>query len=511
MKKSSFTTFNRVVILAAFLCSTMVFAQAQDIFDGTTGNQLWSDPANWRDGHLPTEQSLGVIIRSNVIVDMDAAIFDLSDAVSCNLTIQEGKKLTVSNGIWWDKGGDFVLEDGAQLVRSDWNLNGLQVLVLKKIQAQTDEHPWNLIASPVMEDIIPSIENGILTDHESEYALYSYDASHHEWVSYKETPFALANGYGYLYANALDTVLQFRGTARGSNSVTEVGLAFYPDNGNMAGCNFVGNPLTCNAVVSRSYYVFDEGSNYIKPVTYSSNRPVAPCTGIVVEAKEENDTVSFYYGGPYLQTNADYLEISAAKSNSQNTILDMALISFNSDDDLIKYVLVEDAPRVYFTKDDCDLSIISLDSVDMLPLKFKVEVSGSYMLHFDPKEINLNYLHLIDNMTGANVDLLTTPNYTFDANPNDYPSRFRLIFDPHYAVEEFEDATFAYYRDGTLFINNIETQSIASLQVCDLIGRVIISVGDVSGSVSTNGMAPGVYVLRLVTREGVRTQKVVIN
>ncbi len=133
------------------------------------------------------------------------------------------------------------------------------------------------------------------------------------------------------------------------------------------------------------------------------------------------------------------------------------------------------------------------------------------MLHFDPKEINLNYLHLIDNMTGANVDLLTTPNYTFDANPNDYASRFRLIFDPHYAVEEFEDATFAYYGDGTLFINNIETQSIASLQVCDLIGRVIISVGDVSGSVSTNGMAPGVYVLRLVTREGVRTQKVVIN
>ncbi|MBO6023467.1 MAG: T9SS type A sorting domain-containing protein [Bacteroidales bacterium] len=45
-------------------------------------------------------------------------------------------------------------------------------------------------------------------------------------------------------------------------------------------------------------------------------------------------------------------------------------------------------------------------------------------------------------------------------------------------------------------------------------GRVVFDgdvSGDVSGNVSTANMAPGVYVLRLIEGEGVRTQKVVIE
>ena len=48
MKKSSFTTLNRIVFLAVFL-STMTFAQAQT-FLGTAGDGLWSNVDNWLDG-----------------------------------------------------------------------------------------------------------------------------------------------------------------------------------------------------------------------------------------------------------------------------------------------------------------------------------------------------------------------------------------------------------------------------------------------------------------------------
>ena len=44
----------------------------------------------------------------------------------------------------------------------------------------------------------------------------------------------------------------------------------------------------------------------------------------------------------------------------------------------------------------------------------------------------------------------------------------------------------------------------------DMTGRTVLTVGDVSGNVSTRGMAPGVYVLRLVANDQVRIQKIVV-
>jgi len=44
----------------------------------------------------------------------------------------------------------------------------------------------------------------------------------------------------------------------------------------------------------------------------------------------------------------------------------------------------------------------------------------------------------------------------------------------------------------------------------DMLGCVVVSLGDVSGNVSTQGMPAGVYVLRLIDGDSVRTQKIVI-
>jgi len=41
-------------------------------------------------------------------------------------------------------------------------------------------------------------------------------------------------------------------------------------------------------------------------------------------------------------------------------------------------------------------------------------------------------------------------------------------------------------------------------------GRVVVST-DVARNVSTSGMAPGLYVLRLIDGENVRTQKIVVQ
>ncbi len=509
MKNNSFTTLNRIVFLIGFLCSTIVFVQAQT-FLGTAGDGLWSNEDNWLDGLKPTEMFSEVTISADVVVDEDVSIGTLHNSANYSLTIITGKTLIVNDAIDWGD-NDLIIEDKAQLVYRE----PIQVTVKKNISAyDEDSHRWELIASPVREDVVPSTENGFLTEPETGYALYSFDENTADWINYKETPFTLENGKSYLYANANDTTLLFEGTTMGYSA--ECTLSYHAENGAYAGCNFIGNPLSCDAFLNRSYYILSEENNSLIAVPNSATRSIAPCTGIIVNSEgEDDDSVLFCYM-PFFQYLGyqGYIEITVAKSNAPTLVLDQALLSFNAGDDLVKFSIFENV-RVYFTKDNKDLAILSIDSIGMQPLKFRVEENANYTLHFEINKPDLDYLHLIDNMTGNNIDLLTTPNYSFNATADDYASRFKLVFDPHYGIGEDGPSTgsgaFAYYADGNIVINDVETCQGASLQIVDMTGRVVIVCSDVARNVSTIGMTPGVYVLRLITSNGIRTQKIMIQ
>ena len=85
----------------------------------------------------------------------------------------------------------------------------------------------------------------------------------------------------------------------------------------------------------------------------------------------------------------------------------------------------------------------------------------------------------------------------------DYASRFRLVF----SIREDAncDSAFAFISNGNIIVNGEGV-----LQVIDMTGRVIVS-RDAARHVSTSGMTPGVYVLRLINGENVKTQKIVIQ
>ena len=506
MKKSSFTTPLRIFLIVATLLSTMVFTQAQT-FLGTTGDNLWSNADNWLDGLKPTGMFSEVTVSADVIVDEDVSIGTLTNAGNYTLTVRSEHMLIVNVAIDWVN-NDFILEDKAELVYSE----PLKVTIKKHITAYDENnHLWCLIASPIREDVIPSTENGFLTEPETGYGLYSYDESAVEWINYKESPFAIEFGKSYLYANALDTTLTFEGSTIGYQA--ECQLSYHAENGAYAGYNFVGNPLPCNAYLGRSYYVLSHESKTLIAVAKSSPQYLVPCSGLIVNAEGPDDTEALFSYMPFFQNlgHQGYIEITVAKSDAPSSVLDQALLSFNEGDDLVKFSLFEDAPRVYFTQGDKDLAILSVDSVDAQPMRFMVEQNGSYTMHVEPKDRDVEYLHLIDNNTGSDVDLLANPDYTFTATTNDYASRFKLVFNPHYGMEDYENVPFAYISNGRLYINEVETCQGASLQIVDMTGRVVISVGDVSGNVSTTGMAPGVYVLHLIDCNTIRTQKIVIE
>jgi len=506
MKKGRLISLTRIFAVAFLLLST-AFANAQEeaTFVGSI-DSLWSKPGNWADGLKPNENVNYVTINADVLVDEDVTILNLRDAMPCSMTVKAGKKLTVLASIDWHD-GDFILEDGAQLVYQD----DLHAIVKKKIAAyDQDTHALEFIASPVMETITPSLENGFLTDPDTGFQLLYYDEETHLWVSFHNTPFGLENGRGYTYVNALDTVLLFEGTLKGSAAPVEVSLDYHASNGGLAGCNLVGNPLPCNALTNRSYYALDGKGKSLLAVPASSATAIPPCKGIFMKAESVGEVVSFSKTEDFqMVENGGYVELSVGKTTAQDVAIDNAIISFNAGDDLGKFLMFEEQPSLFFAKDSKELAIISVDSVDALPLKFKAAENTSYTMKFDQKDLNLNYLHLIDNLSGNNIDLLTTPTYTFTANTSDYASRFRLIFDPHFGVEEYEHQEFAYYADGEIrFIANTHD---ASLQVIDMTGRVVVSVGGNTRCVPTTGIPTGVYVLRLMDGNSVRVQKIMIE
>ena len=143
--------------------------------------------------------------------------------------------------------------------------------------------------------------------------------------------------------------------------------------------------------------------------------------------------------------------------------------------------------------------MVNANEFGEMPVNFKAESNGTYTMSFNNQNVEFSYLHLIDNLTGADVDLLANPSYSFNATTSDYASRFKLVFT---AGNTSSDSDFAYVSNGNVIVNGEGT-----LQVIDMMGRVI-STEQINGvsSIKLNAAA-GVYVLQLNDK----TQKIVVK
>jgi hypothetical protein len=120
-----------------------------------------------------------------------------------------------------------------------------------------------------------------------------------------------------------------------------------------------------------------------------------------------------------------------------------------------------------------------------------------------PLNSHLSILNLIDNLTGANVNLLETPSYSFEAKTTDYESRFKLVF----TTGNASDDNFAFISNGELIVNGEGT-----LQIFDVLGHEILCrhLSSFTSHLSPF-TSPGVYVLRLINGNEVKTQKIVVK
>jgi hypothetical protein len=264
--------------------------------------------------------------------------------------------------------------------------------------------------------------------------------------------------------------------------------------------------------------VINEEGTAIEPVAVSMETAIPVCTGLMVKADNVGETVTFNktamveeVGQGLLQITLNQVVDRVGPSTGSGTLVDKAIVSFNTGDKLEKFVFNKDNAQLYIPRGKNKYAIISAEKTGEMPLCFEAKKNGTYTITVNAELADMEYLHLIDNMTGSDVDLLVEPAYSFEAKATDYASRFRLVFSANETdAPSTESETFAFLNNNAnLTIFGIEGE--ATLQVVDVLGHVLSSEQFRGSCEKQLNVAPGVYMLRLINGDNVKVYKIIIK
>ena len=477
----------------------------------------WDNVANWKDAEGNAATALPTA-DNNVSIEAAA---EIPAGV-----VAQANKVTID-------GGSITIKDGGQLKQSAATL---RVTVEKEIAGygQSDGN-YYFIASPFNgrtkfgnDGSTWSLVDNIL---EGEYDLYAFDPTNTgtvdgetvalEWVNYKNNPSHISflseptssgsgnpgmlYGEGYLYASQEGTTLEFIGTTGKSNNYSEVRDYTYNSEATEVwnGWKLVGNMFTCNGyinyvdasgnVLDADFYTLNNDNTY---TLSESSVALAPCTGAFISCTASGK-VQYSTEAPAKRTGMLNMNVSR-----NNKTVSQARLRFGQGHNLGS-ISFRNGSRLYMPVNGNDYAVVYTENQGEMPVSFRAAENGNYTLSFNTENVELGYLHLIDNMTGNDVDLLSTPSYSFEAKTTDYASRFKLVFATGNA-----DDSFAFFSNGSFVINN---EGNATLQVMDVTGRMISSE-NINGCANVNvNAAPGVYMIRLVNGDNVKVQKVVVR
>lgn len=466
----------------------------------------WSDTDNWACGETPSED-MNVIVAASCNMNETASVTSLTLLKKYTLSIMP--EMALNSNTITNKGtaANIIIQDGGQLYHNNANV---QATVMKSISAyDSQSNGWHLIAPPLVGNTpFASVENLLSND----YDLYYYDEPTYYWFNQKNTAnnfINLESGSGYLYANSEDVMLGFAGELKAGNVSMTISPLSY-QGAHLKGFNLVGNPYAHNVTSYTTVNVNEEGCYRMNSTKddlmvseISVNSPLKPAEGFFVLATNAQASITFsnQNRSEVKRTGSVYVELV------ENDLTTDRLIVKRSEEDqnLAKLSLRDNRTKLFASEDNQELAIVVCNGNEQ-PVNFKTNKNGNYTINVTINDLDVDYLHLIDNLTGENIDLLTTPTYSFDARITDYASRFRLVFEPN-ANEENNDS-FAFISEGNFIIAN---EGTATLQIVDIAGRILSSETIYDSFTKPINLSNGVYVLRLINGDNVKTQKIVVR
>ncbi len=218
-----------------------------------------------------------------------------------------------------------------------------------------------------------------------------------------------------------------------------------------------------STAITNSYYITAFGNTLQGAQVYSISK------GQYVTTLENAGTVSNNYttsGLTFYNVGLQYGNMLYAPANNY---VSLTLDHVNRENEgegsgCSKFIFNPDTPKLFIPKGDKDYALAYTDGAKVMPLNFTYTKQGIYTLTFDTEAIECDYMHLIDNATGIDIDLFQTPSYTFNSSDCNYATRFKIVFEEQAANDIVDN--FAYVSNGELIINGTGT-----LQVFDILGR----------------------------------------
>lgn len=221
------------------------------------------------------------------------------------------------------------------------------------------------------------------------------------------------------------------------------------------------------------------------------------CQGILVKALKSGTITMENKEGKASKASNDQIMFSVFNSKFE----DHAYAVFDKGHGLDKISHFNDkAPMVYIRQNNDDYAIAMFEKRKTFNLCFKAMTTGRYTLSVKP-EGNISYLHIIDRLTGEDIDMLKEHEYSFVASITDNDSRFIV------RVSENDDAEESFvYQNG----NDIIVTGNGELQIFDMVGR-LVNKQYVNGiGIVRKPSHSGVYIFRLVG-ETTRAQKIFVE
>lgn len=416
------------------------------------------------------------------------------------ITVSSGSTLTLTGTVSNDNAANLIIEDGGQLIH---NTSAVNATLKKDITAYSSgsgtNDGWYTIASPVND-----LGIGIATS--GTYDLYAYDETQVLWLNQKNSANNItqfAECQGFLYANASNQSLAFAGSMPATGQSIAKTLSYQSSNTDLKGFNLMGNPFSCNlnsgditlgGTALTTYYVVEGGSQLV--TRDLTNYPIKPGQGFLVQATATGQELVFK---PSSKDDDTTMPAFLCIETGDESFTDRVYIQFGQGNTLHKMILTENTCQLSLSHQDEDYAALTIESsTGELPLRFKAVHDGTHTLTVETKGLEWNYLHLIDHLTGHDIDLLLNPSYQFEAKTSDYPERFQLVFSTEPILNN-TNSDFAFVANGQIIIPCFDEPY--TLQIIDMTGRLV-----------DNGhLSPGIYVVRLITANKLKTQKITLN
>ena len=386
-------------------------------------------------------------------------------------------------------------------------LNSVQATIHKDIEKATlKDHVWNTLASPVDSLEFNNVENLLSAEIHN---IYRYDETTPKWEEYRNEANlfnSFESGRGYLYRTTYEGDMKFEGK---TYEEVKVHLTCSEVKGEKYGINYIGNPYPhkiykgvaiSNTNLKNGYCVLSTDGEWI----YTSDTTAIPsCTAFMIQTNTEQDIVIKNTAAKSLFSSKDVdNNIWFTIKNSQYR--DVACIEFKEGEGFNKLQHQnENAPLLYINYDGRNYASANVsEDTQSISLCFKSKNIGMNTLSVKANG-NYSYLHLIDRLTGEDVDLLMDDEYTFISSGNDNADRFIVrLSNKDNTVEDNE--VFAWQNGSDIIVNGN-----GELQVFDITGRMVMNTM-VNGVQTVNVPSQNAYIFRMIG-EDIKTQKIVVK